>query len=399
MVRHHLRSVRAQATIGATTVVALALVAAGTAVLWLLQANLSREVELRAEVRARDAAGQIATGTELGELSLDGPVQIFDDQGRVRAVSEDLESVTGTAGGSVTPLPGRSPSPSASPTPTVRPSPTPVPRDDADADADDDDDGADDADDDDDDDSTPAGSQAARDGQDDADDDDRPGPGEVGDSIEFTDGTATEDGERRDYRFAVAEARTPQGEALTVYAGAELAVEQAALGTVRTALLVGSPLLLVVVAVTTWRVTRRALRPVEGIRREMAEITRSTDLSRRVPEPAVADEVGRLARTTNETLAALEGSVERQRRFVADASHELRSPIASLRTQLEVGQAHPDLLDVAGAVQDTVRLQDLAADLLLLARLDAGERRPDRRVALAALVGEELAGRREDRCP
>lgn len=142
-------------------------------------------------------------------------------------------------------------------------------------------------------------------------------------------------------------------------------------------MLIGLPLLLVTVSGVTYVVTRRALQPVEGIRAEMAAITASEDLSRRVPEPATHDEVARLARTTNETLAALEASVERQRAFVADASHELRSPIASLRTQLEVGAAHPELLDVEGAVEDTVRLQRLAADLLLLARLDAGERSAD----------------------
>jgi signal transduction histidine kinase len=167
-----------------------------------------------------------------------------------------------------------------------------------------------------------------------------------------------------------------------------------AVRTASTVMLVGLPALLAIVAWTTWLVTRRALHPVEGIRREMAEITASTDLTRRVPEPDTHDEVARLARTTNETLAALEASVERQRRFVADASHELRSPIASLRTQLEVGAAHPELLDVEGAVEDTVRLQRLAADLLLLARLDAGERpAPDARVDLAELAREEAAGR------
>lgn len=143
-------------------------------------------------------------------------------------------------------------------------------------------------------------------------------------------------------------------------------------------MLIGLPLLLVTVSGVTYLVTRRALRPVEGIRAEMAAITASEDLSRRVPEAATHDEVARLARTTNETLAALESSVERQRSFVADASHELRSPIASLRTQLEVGAAHPELLDVEGAVEDTVRLQRLAADLLLLARLDAGSGRRTR---------------------
>jgi signal transduction histidine kinase len=151
------------------------------------------------------------------------------------------------------------------------------------------------------------------------------------------------------------------------------------------------------VALVTWVVTRRALRPVEGIRTEMAAITHSEDLTRRVPEPDTHDEVARLARTTNETLAALEESVERQRRFVADASHELRSPIASLRTQLEVGAAHPGLLDVEGAVEDTVRLQRLAADLLLLARLDAGERPVDARFDLAAFVREEVGQRGGDR--
>jgi signal transduction histidine kinase len=163
--------------------------------------------------------------------------------------------------------------------------------------------------------------------------------------------------------------------------------------TALTVMLIGFPLLLGVVAAVTWLVTRRALRPVEGIRREMAAITHSEDLARRVPEPDTHDEIARLASTTNETLAALETSVERQRRFVADASHELRSPIASLRTQLEVAAAHPELLDLDGAVEDTVRLQRLAADLLLLARLDAGERPNDAKVDLAGLAREEAEGR------
>jgi signal transduction histidine kinase len=138
-----------------------------------------------------------------------------------------------------------------------------------------------------------------------------------------------------------------------------------------------------------WLVARRALKPVEAIRREMASITASTDLARRVPVPASHDEIGRLARTTNQTLTALQESVGRQRRFVADASHELRNPIASLRTQLEVGAQHPALLDLDGAVNDTVRLQELAADLLLLARLDSGESPPGELVDLSALVRAE----------
>jgi signal transduction histidine kinase len=116
--------------------------------------------------------------------------------------------------------------------------------------------------------------------------------------------------------------------------------------------------------------------------------------------PSSHDEVAALARTTNETLGALEASVERQRAFVADASHELRSPVASLRTQLEVGAAHPELLDLDGAVEDVVRLQRLAADLLLLARLDAGERPAhETPVALDALVREALAQQLGARVP
>ncbi|MGD9482275.1 HAMP domain-containing sensor histidine kinase [Streptomyces sp. TRM70308] len=372
-------SVRAKATLGATAVVALALAVAGAAVLWLLEDNLIGEVELRAEVHALDVAGQLATGVSPKDVeSSDGPVQVLDGEGRVRAVSEGLEAVGGTPSASVDPV--AVPPPRPEPT---RPPPT------AGDDGDDGDD-ADDADD-------------GDDGDDDAGDGDGDGnslgPGQVDGEVEFTGGTATVDGQPGDYRFAVAEVETPRGEPLTVYAGAPLALEQEAVATVRTALLIGAPLLLLVVAATTSGVTARALRPVEGIRRGMDEITRSADLSRRVPEPPVLDEVGRLARTTNGTLAALESAVERQRRFVADASHELRSPIASLRTQLEVGEAHPELLDVAGAVQDTVRLQALAADLLLLARLDAGEHPQRTRVALPALVHEELARRPAGRVP
>lgn len=223
--------------------------------------------------------------------------------------------------------------------------------------------------------------------------------GKVSDDTDYTDGSATIDGDSADYRFAAVEVEDTAYGDLTVHAGASLEAEQSAVSTALTAMLIGFPVLLVIVGGVTYLVTRRALRPVEGIRAEMAAITASQDLGRRVPEPDTHDEVARLAGTTNETLAALESSVERQRRFVADASHELRSPIASLRTQLEVGAAHPELLDVDGAVEDTVRLQELAADLLLLARLDAGEKPGGADVDLGALVREELSQRVGDRVP
>ncbi|WUC44609.1 HAMP domain-containing histidine kinase [Streptomyces cellulosae] len=343
-------SVRSRATLGATLVVAVALVAAGTALLLSLRANLTSEAGTRAERSAQAVASELAARTPLDKLSgldaEDTPVQIVDEDGVLLAASEDLERISGTGTSEVTPAPGRS-------------------------DADDD-----------------------RDGEDDDDrDDDSLDPGEISPGASHANGTATIDGDTEDYRFASVEVETPDRGRLTVHAGAPLAAEHSAVGTALTAMLIGFPLLLGVVAAVTWLVTGRALRPVEGIRREMAAITASEDLRRRVPEPATHDEIARLARTTNATLAALESSVERQRRFVADASHELRSPIASLRTQLEVAAAHPELLDLDGAVEDTVRLQNLAADLLLLARLDAGERPAGTRVDLAALAREEAAGR------
>ncbi|MFJ1544253.1 ATP-binding protein [Streptomyces sp. NPDC088246] len=359
-----MRSVRARAALGATVVVAVALVGAGLAVLLVLRANLTDQAGLQAEVAAREVAGQLALDVPYDRLEMreeeDHPVQVTDEDGRVVAVSKDLEAISGTG------------------TDQVEPAPSPA-----------------------------AGSSTGSDddGRDDEDGDDNgghgiPGRGEVdsGDP-DFGNGTATVDGDTADHRFASVRATTSAGVTLTVHAGAPLAAEQEAVGTVRGAMLIGLPVLLLVVAGVTWLVTRRALRPVEGIRREMAAITASEDLSRRVPEPGSRDEIARLARTTNETLTALEASVDRQRRFVADASHELRSPIASLRTQLEVGAAHPELLDVPGAVADTVRLQALAADLLLLARLDAGERPGRTTLDLGALVHEEVSQRIGDRIP
>ncbi|TDC80413.1 sensor histidine kinase [Streptomyces hainanensis] len=347
-------SVRARATLGATAVVAVALLAAGLLLLNTLRANVTQQIGVEAEVSARGVATELAAGTTFEDLNLDSdtPVQVLDGDGRVRAVSDDLEAITGTGQPDVT--------------------------------------------------SRGAGLSTHDLDDDDDDDDDAPGEaerGEVSEHATMSTGTATIDGDTDDYRFARVEVVGDTGVEAVVFAGAPLDVEQAAVSGARGSMLVGFPLVLALVAVVTWLVTRRALGPVEGIRREMAAITHSEDLSRRVPEPASRDEIGRLARTTNETLAALESSVERQRRFVADASHELRSPIASLRTQLEVGEAHPELLDVSGAVQDTVRLQVLAADLLLLARLDAGERPVAGAVRLDRLVADETGQRTGDRLP
>jgi signal transduction histidine kinase len=142
-------------------------------------------------------------------------------------------------------------------------------------------------------------------------------------------------------------------------------------------LAIGLPLLIAVVAAICWVIVGRALRPVEAIRAQVAEIG-PVAFDRRLPEPNVDDEIGRLARTMNEMLARLQASSERQRRFVADASHELRSPLASLRTQIEVEQAYAPgneerEEEISNQLAELDRMQNLVSDLLLLAR--AGEQR------------------------
>ncbi|RDG37523.1 sensor histidine kinase [Streptomyces corynorhini] len=381
--RRRFGSVRAKASLGATAVVAVALVAAGLAVLLSLRSNLTEQADRQADRAARevalDIASQVPDRVAYADLELpdeeDHPVRVTDEDGRLLVAGEGLERISGTgvraAGERATARPGAGGTASGS----------------RQAEGDDEADGRD-------------RNGDGRDGDGRDGDDDDPAVGEIGDTTTYGSGSATVDGDSADYRFATIEATDRAGETVLVQAGAPLADRQSAVRTTGLAMLAGLPVLLLVVGGVTWLMTRRALRPVEGIRRELAAITASEDLSRRVPEPATHDEVARLARTTNETLTALEASVERQRRFVADASHELRSPIASLRTQLEVGEAHPALLDVPGAVADTVRLQRLAADLLLLARLDAGER-PVRaaRFDLGALAHEEVSQRTADRCP
>jgi signal transduction histidine kinase len=186
---------------------------------------------------------------------------------------------------------------------------------------------------------------------------------------------------------------TPGG-AYTVYAAGSLATADHSVALVARGLAVGAPVLLLVVAAITWVVVGRALFPVEAIRSEVARIS-SLALDRRVPEPAVSDEVGRLARTMNEMLDRLAASDRRQRRFVADASHELRSPLAAIRTQLEVGLGHPESADwhatARDVLEDVGRLQRLAEQLLALARAaDPGAASVRMPVDLDELVLREL---------
>ncbi|WP_280381710.1 sensor histidine kinase [Nocardia wallacei] len=343
-------SVRARTTAAATLVVAVGLVAAGAVVLAVLRHNLVDSAGVQAEMTAREVEAQLARGADPAALKLPDadsqPVQVISADGRVLAADDDLRGQPPMADFAAS--------------------------------------GKDEDDDDEDD-----------------DDEVRPASAPAEQPVQFRDmrlPIADDDTGSHDFRVAALTTTTPAGQQVTIYSGASLATADKAVAGARNAMLLGLPLLLALVGGVAWLVTRRALRPVEAIRAELAEIM-GGDLSRRVPEPNSRDEIARLAETTNTTLAALEQSSERQRRFVADAAHELRSPIASLRTQLEVAQAHPHLFDMDGLIADTVRIEHLAADLLLLARLDAGELPRREPVDLAAAVRDELDHRAGDRHP
>jgi len=174
------------------------------------------------------------------------------------------------------------------------------------------------------------------------------------------------------FRLLAVRAESPD-DPLTVYVATSLEPAEETLALLRTSLLLGSPMLVGLVTLLTWVTVGRALRPVEAIRAQVAEIS-SRDLSRRVPEPASDDEIGRLAGTMNGMLGRLETAVERQRRFVADASHELQSPLAAARTDLEVALAHPDAAEWTDVARDLLeenrRMERLVADLLFVARAD-----------------------------
>jgi signal transduction histidine kinase len=170
---------------------------------------------------------------------------------------------------------------------------------------------------------------------------------------------------------------------------------------VQEGLAVSFPLLVGAVGLLAWVLAGRALRPVEAIRAEVEAITAST-LGRRVPVPRSGDEVARLANTMNAMLDRLEDASTRQQRFVADASHELRSPVTAIRTELEVAQRTAGPADWPAVANrlltEEARLEAVIADLLLLASLDEGGDAPDTVVVdLAELAQEEARRRAPDR--
>jgi two-component system OmpR family sensor kinase len=150
----------------------------------------------------------------------------------------------------------------------------------------------------------------------------------------------------------------------------------------------------------------RAMRPIAGLTSTAREIAATRDPSRRLPEPQAADEVGELTETLQEMLEALtaaqaerEIAMRRQREFVADASHELRTPLTSVLANLELlqeslkeaGSEGEDPLMVASALRSSRRMSRLVADLLILARADAGRHSPRSRCDIAEIAREAAA--------
>jgi signal transduction histidine kinase len=178
-----------------------------------------------------------------------------------------------------------------------------------------------------------------------------------------------------------------QDKRLVVVVGTPLETRDDALATLRTELLIGAPIALLLASLLGYVVAAGALRPVERMRSRATAIS-ANRLSDRLPVAASGDEISRLGETLNDMLSRIETTMERERSFVADASHELRTPLAHLKTEvelaLEVPRTHRELETALQSVAtETDRLVQLAEDLLLLARVDGGTlpiRRQDVRI-------------------
>ncbi|MFD3685882.1 ATP-binding protein [Nocardiopsis sp. NPDC058631] len=170
-------------------------------------------------------------------------------------------------------------------------------------------------------------------------------------------------------------------------------------GSIEMVLLGTAVVLLVVTGAIIWFGVGRALRPVERISAQLDTLSAS-DLNRRLPVPHTHDEIAHLARTANASLARLDEAVTRQRRFVSDASHELRNPIAGMRAKLEVELSDPEPdtrsreLLLTGLLSDTERLENIVSDLLELARLDTDVALQREPMDLTAVITGEFVDKR-----
>lgn len=311
-------SVRLRTTIVATLLAAVALTAAGVALVAILEWNLTRSDDDLARSRLADIAGLAASGDlpkALPAIGDDSVAQVVAEDGTVLARSSNILRAPPIAGFATGPAPAVR---------TVR------------------------------------------------------GP---------------DDQETEDYRLWGRRAATPDGQ-VAVYVGSSLESAQEVTGRLTRLLLLGLPLVLAMLAGAVWLVVGRTLRPVERIRAEVAEISERA-LDRRVPLPGTGDEVQRLAETMNEMLDRLEGAALHQRDFVANASHDLQSPLSVIRTELDVAAAHPDTTRWPQTAQtlrvEADRMERLVRDLLFLARTDETPPGPPGLVDLDDVVLEEVA--------
>jgi hypothetical protein len=175
-------------------------------------------------------------------------------------------------------------------------------------------------------------------------------------------------------RSRVLAAAIPAGRGRVIAVATGTDVADAAVERAELALLLGGPPAVLLAGVGAWLLAGAALRPVERMRRQAAEIS-DRDVERRLAVPATRDEIAALGTTMNALLSRLQEALTRERGFVADAGHELRTPLAILRTELELaarpGRTREDLVEaITLAGEETDRLIRLAEDLLLLARAD-----------------------------
>ncbi len=175
-----------------------------------------------------------------------------------------------------------------------------------------------------------------------------------------------------EYRVTVVGVTTPTGN-VTVAVGAAEGPINDVVTTVGILFASVFPVILVLLAVNTYFLSGRTLRPVERIRAQVAAIT-SSDLNKRVSEPRTSDEIARLAATMNEMLARLETARVAQLQFVGDASHELRSPLMTIVGLLDLSRTTDEPIDPATVkaflLPEARRLQGMVDDLLLLAKAD-----------------------------
>ncbi|KQO11513.1 hypothetical protein ASF06_02380 [Agreia sp. Leaf244] len=358
----------------ATAAVAVALAVGSAAFVGVLRESLVAGVQLTAERDAAEFVGQVET-TGASSVDTDGD----DDEQIVQLVAADGSLVASSDNADDGP---------ALSLPELRHTDVPVPVDDVEStptpsSSDDDDDS--------DSDSGSGSGNSGRGSSDDSDDDSDDSGDSSGSAPTSTapaapqptttpvliDDSTTATVTDSDGASFVAVARTAteagSGRELWVVAGRSLATVDGTISTVVGLLAAAVPLLLLVLALTIWFVVGRALRPVDRMRQQVDEVTASS-LDRRVADPGTDDEVGRLAHTMNRMLQRLDDSRRSQNRFISDASHELKSPLASLRQYAEVARAHPDRIspdELSAAVLDEgARLEGLVQGMLVLAKAD-----------------------------